>query len=190
MQYKIIVGKNNELYYKVYKNNTVKRIGKSEFEKHFMKNNKNLPKKGGDRNSSNALKLSQYLDNATRYNNYNNTIRYLAIGINKDDDKKIVIGIEPTFSQAKERVEDWCLKLCKYQVFDKKQKKLGARLIKELDGVDTFIDSKVCHLYNNGMYGIPPDSRKGEVYEVYYDGDNKEYSKGSRIYTFPGDFSL
>ena len=33
MQYKIIVGKNNELYYKVI--NIVQKISKSEFEKHF-----------------------------------------------------------------------------------------------------------------------------------------------------------
>lgn len=190
MQYKIIVGKNNELYYKVYKNNTVQKISKSEFEKHFLKHNNKDVKKGGDRNSNKAHLLAQYLDAATEYNKYNNTVRYLAVGMNKDDEKRIVLGIEPVFSQAKDKMEDWCMRLCKYQVFDKKQRKLGARLIRQLDGVDTFIDSSACHHYNNGLFGIEPDSRKGEVYQVYYNPDNREYTRGALIYSYPGDFSL
>ena len=190
MQYKIIVGKNNELYYKVYKNNTVKKISKEQFDKHFAKHNQSSKnnQKGG--NGDNTVKLMKYLDNAVRYNKYKNTVRYLAVGMDKDGQNKVILGIEPIFSQAKERVDDWCLKICKYQVFDKKQRKLGTRLIRQLDGVNSFIDSSVCHHYNNGIFGIEPDSRKGEVYQVNYNPENKEYIRGSVMYSYPGDYSL
>ena len=173
MRYIVEKRNNKEFYYKLYKNGKKVLTTKSAYEKYY--NNK---KQLGGHNYD----LLEAISKINNEENFYQKNRYLVVG----QDKLEPIGIEPVLSLAVERLKEWCSRICKYQMLDQ-NKKIGMRLIKEFDGIDTFITSDKCKLYKNGKYHVEPGSRKGLIYKLILNPFGNGYIKDKIVYEYPGN---